>query len=241
MLGKGTFIIRRGSTKKLPRAVDIFSDYEPVKHGLSESEPDMDSESERTSYKPSHDIRDVCHAPCDTKESNVRHNFDIGKPLTSPRDRLSLNLEPIRPGSSSKKDHSPIQIMSRTASLEGNNNTFLNQEFVINILPSVTASKKGSLKSLDGRCSNESINVIRTPCHEEAASGFDMKVNALDATNMYVYKPTSNGPLKGPEFPGLLENLQLHNFSKSKNNSHFRFALHIHHTTHGSRTHSRRR
>lgn len=123
MLGKGTFIIRRGSTKKPPRAMDIFSNYdEPVKHGLSESEPDMDSESERVNYEHT-DNRDDCKT-YDAKESNIRHSFDIGKPVTSPRERLSLNLEPIRPAAASvRKDLSPIQILSKTSSFEGKDET----------------------------------------------------------------------------------------------------------------------
>nr|XP_013119211.1 unnamed protein product [Stomoxys calcitrans] len=180
MLGKGTFIIRRGSTKKPPRAMDIFSNYdEPVKHGLSESEPDMDSESERVQYV-TQDVRDE-YKPCDTKESNTRNNFDIGKPVTSPRDRLSLNLEPIRPATTAiRKDLSPIQLLSKTSSFE--------------------ASKKGSLISLEGRCSSESINASRTPCHEEVASGFDLKASNLDPSGLFVYKQASNGSAKPTEF-----------------------------------------
>ncbi|XP_075149284.1 uncharacterized protein LOC142223302 isoform X2 [Haematobia irritans] len=174
MLGKGTFIIRRGSTKKPPRAMDIFSNYdEPVKHGLSESEPDMDSESERGQYVK-HESRDD-YKLCDTKESNThtRTNFEIGKPVTSPRDRLSLNLEPIRPATTAlRKDLSPIQLMHKTTSFE--------------------ASKKGSLISLEGRCSSESVNASRTPCHEEAAASFDTKPTNIDSSSLFVYKQTSN-------------------------------------------------
>ncbi|XP_061391538.1 uncharacterized protein LOC133326939 [Musca vetustissima] len=180
MLGKGTFIIRRGSIKKPPRAMDIFSNYdEPVKHGLSESEPDMDSESERTPHYKPQDARDAECKTCDTKDANTRHSFEIGKPITSPRDRLSLNLEPIRPAISSiRKDLSPIQLLNKTSSFE--------------------ASKKGSLISLEARCSQESINAARTPCHEEAVGAYDMK--GLESPGLFVYKQATNGPIKSSEF-----------------------------------------
>lgn len=113
MLGKGTFIIRRGSTKRPPRAMDIFSNYEMAKDGLSESEPDVDSESERAKYMPN-DIRND-HISCNLMtDSNTRHSMDVGKPLTSPRERLSLNLEPHHPHYSLKKDLSPIQHLSKS-------------------------------------------------------------------------------------------------------------------------------
>lgn len=113
MLGKGTFIIRRGSTKRPPRAMDIFSNYDTGKDGLSESEPDMDSESERAKYIPN-DIRNEPPA-CDIiKETNTRHSLDKIKPLTSPRERLSLNLEPHHSHNSLKKDLSPIQHLSKS-------------------------------------------------------------------------------------------------------------------------------
>lgn len=116
MLGKGTFIIRRGSTKKPPRVMDVFPSYEVAKDGLSESEPDVDSESERVKYMPSE--KDVYVANDIRKDHSTRHSLDIGKPLTSPRDRLSLNLEPLHPHNSQKKDISPIQHLSKSA-LEG--------------------------------------------------------------------------------------------------------------------------
>lgn len=108
MLGKGTFIIRRGSTKRPPRAVDIFSNYNSSKDGLSESEPDLDSESERPNYSRT-DIRKE-PISCDImKDSRTRHSLDMAKPLTSPRERLSLNLEPLQPNHSLKKELSPMQ------------------------------------------------------------------------------------------------------------------------------------
>ncbi|KAM7350896.1 uncharacterized protein ACRADG_003894 isoform 2-T5 [Cochliomyia hominivorax] len=184
MLGKGTFIIRRGSTKRPPRAMDIFSNYDTVKDGLSESEPDVDSESERAKYIPK-DIRNDIPS-CDIiKETNTRHSLDKIKPLTSPRERLSLNLEPHHGHNSLKKDLSPIQHLSKS---------------------NIETSKKGSLKSLEGRTSNESINLVRTPCLEEA-SGFDLKAaagaNSMDPSNMFVYKQTSNGAIKGADFTEL--------------------------------------
>lgn len=113
MLGKGTFIIRRGSTKRPPRAMDIFSNYETSKDGLSESEPDVDSESERAKYI-SNDVKQIDPPPCDIKDTNSRHSLDISKPLTSPRERLSLNLDPHYHQSSLKKDHSPILHLSKS-------------------------------------------------------------------------------------------------------------------------------
>ncbi|XP_046801227.1 uncharacterized protein LOC111674534 isoform X2 [Lucilia cuprina] len=181
MLGKGTFIIRRGSTKRPPRAMDIFSNYEASKDGLSESEPDVDSESERAKYMTNDMRKDPL--PCDIiKDGNIRHSLDIAKPLTSPRERLSLNLESHHAHHNSlKKDLSPIQHLSKS---------------------NIETSKKGSLKSLDGRTSSESINIVRTPCHDEA-SGFDLKssgASVIDPTNMFVYKQSSNGAIKGADF-----------------------------------------
>lgn len=59
------------------------------------------------------------------------------------------------------------------------------------------------MKSLEGRTSNESINLVRTPCHEEVA-GFDLKSTAASAMdpNMYLYKQNSNGAIKGADYNG---------------------------------------
>lgn len=67
----------------------------------------------------------------------------------------------------------------------------------------VLASKKGSLISLEGRCSSESINTTRTPCHEDAASGFDIKASGLEPPGLFVYKQAANGSVKASEFTGI--------------------------------------
>lgn len=113
MLGKGTFIIRRGSAKRPPpRAIDIFSNYDTTRDGLSESEPDIDSESEPAKYYNLNMRNDTY--PCEiVKETNTRHSLNIGKPL-SPRERLSLNLESYHSNSSLKRDLSPKQHLSKS-------------------------------------------------------------------------------------------------------------------------------
>lgn len=67
------------------------------------------------------------------------------------------------------------------------------------------ASKKGSIKSLEGRTSSESINIVRTPCNEDASG------SGSDPTNMFAYKQPSNGAIKGADFNG---NLVSHSYEK---------------------------
>lgn len=62
------------------------------------------------------------------------------------------------------------------------------------------ASKKGSLISLEARCSQESINTARTPCHEETTSAYDVK--GLESPGLFAYKQANNGPIKSSEFNG---------------------------------------
>uniref|UniRef100_A0A1A9VZY2 Uncharacterized protein n=1 Tax=Glossina brevipalpis TaxID=37001 RepID=A0A1A9VZY2_9MUSC len=185
MLGKGTFIIRRGSTKKLPKAMDIFSDYPIEKHNLSESEPDADSESEHGKYLPHVENLENLQAE-EIKEPTDRHSLGMVKPMISPRDRLSLNIEPQHHQNSLKVDYSPVRYPNKDTSGE-----------------LVKAVKKCSIKSLEGLLSAELLNDMKiSPTQEEPSLGFDIqpKLNQTEGSSLYMYKGAASGNPTGTDY-----------------------------------------
>ncbi|KAL9930847.1 uncharacterized protein ACN427_000122 isoform 1-T2 [Glossina fuscipes fuscipes] len=185
MLGKGTFIIRRGSAKKLPKAMDIFCDYAVEKPGLSESEPDADSESEHALYSP-HIANLETTKNLDIKEPTDRHSLGGVKPMTSPRDRLSLNIEPQHHQNSLKTDYSPVQYPNKETTGE-----------------LTKAVKKCSIKSLEDLLSTELLNDMKiSPTQEESSVGFDLqpKLTQAEASSLYVYKSATSGNPAGNDY-----------------------------------------
>ncbi|XP_017473890.1 PREDICTED: uncharacterized protein LOC108364636 isoform X2 [Rhagoletis zephyria] len=187
MLGKGTFIIRR-TAKKLPTTMDIFRNESAELDNMHACDQ---SDYEEFSSMEGHEN---CK-PSDTLSSSSRLSMELvaplGPPLPSPRDRLSLNLEPQLPNIFTKEILA-VHKGDRSSSEE--------------LLAPI---KKTSLKRETKRRSTDSINTKSSSYEEaddnepnESAILFSNK-NSFDACNMYAYKNDAASCLKGQEFADL--------------------------------------
>ncbi|CAD6997773.1 unnamed protein product [Ceratitis capitata] len=189
MLGKGTFIIRR-ATNKPPTAMDIFRNDAEELDGLDTQDP---SDYEEFSSIEGHEN---CK-PNDALSSSSRHHSGdlvapLGPTLPSPRDRLSLNLEPQLPNIFTK-ELLAVHKGDRSSSEE--------------LLAPV---KKTSLSREPKRRSTDSINTNKSSSYEEAEQlephesiNLFSNKNSFDACNVYGYKNDTAACLKGQEFADL--------------------------------------
>ncbi|XP_039950058.1 uncharacterized protein LOC120767834 isoform X2 [Bactrocera tryoni] len=187
MLGKGTFIIRR-PTNKPPTAMDIF---QKDAEALDRVDTRDQSDYEEFSSMEGHEN---CR-PSETLNANVRHSGELlapqGPTLPSPRDRLSLNLEPQLPNIFTK-EMLAVHKGDRSSS----------EELLVPV-------KKTSLNREPKRRSTDSINT-KSSSYEETEENEPNEVatfisgkNSFDACNMYGYKNDAAGCLKGQEFSDL--------------------------------------
>ncbi|XP_053961276.1 uncharacterized protein LOC128865196 isoform X1 [Anastrepha ludens] len=187
MLGKGTFIIRR-ATKKPPTTMDIFRNETEDLDGMRTQDQ---SDYEEFSSMEGHEN---CK-PNETLSSNSRHSIElvapVGPTLPSPRDRLSLNLEPQLPNIFTK-EMLAVHKGERSSSEE-----------------LLAPTKKASLKRENKRRSTDSINTKSSSYEEteenesnDSANLFSNK-KSFDACNLYAYKNDAAGCMKGSEFADL--------------------------------------
>ncbi|XP_067620979.1 uncharacterized protein [Eurosta solidaginis] len=188
MLGKGTFIIRR-ATRKPPTAMDIFHTENDDLDGIKSRHQ---SDYEEFSSMEGHENCKAGEALSSNSRLSLELVAPLGPALPSPRDRLSLNLEPQLPNIFTKEMLAVHNKGDRSSSEE--------------LLASM---KKTSLKRETKRRSTDSINT-KSSSYEETEENdpndsihiFSNK-NTFDACNLYGYKSDVGSCMMGQEFADL--------------------------------------
>ncbi|XP_037958627.1 uncharacterized protein LOC119688066 [Teleopsis dalmanni] len=150
MLGKGTFIIRRATKKSPPKAVDIFKSTQQY----SESESSTRSEDNDESS-----INEVYDEPDPIKQMSA--------PLKSPRERLSLNIEPHH------------------------QNAFQKDTRVSPLISSTATPPDGFTKLLTKEMSRDADVLLSTEeesSHDDSSS----RIDNFDIVNSFAYKNSNN-------------------------------------------------